>query len=147
MAVEMTYEYPNAERLLSRIIENDARPIIILNGEKTSRVCLYENLFSDLGQVLKMSFYDFMSEYVYSIKKQQELLDCSYILIDDVENLRGLSATLKILSNFIDNMVLNNVSVIFMGENTTYDMREVLHIIGSKIHYIIKIESERTNNQ
>lgn len=144
MAIEMTYNFPNAKRLLMTIAQNDARPIILLDGDKTSRILLCESIFSE--NTLKMSFCDFMSEYVYSIKKQQELLNFSYIIIDDVEHLRGLSATLKIISTFIDNMVSNGVSVIFMGDNTTYDMREVLHIIGSKIHYIIKIEPERNNS-
>lgn len=145
MAAEIIYEYPNAEKFFLYITENDARPVIILNAERKARVSLYETVFSVCDRVLRISFADFMTNYLYNIRKQRELSDYSYIIIDDVEKLHGLSATLKILSGFIDNMSSNGVSVMFMGDNTVYDMREVLHIIGSKIHYIIKIENEREN--
>lgn len=145
MAAEIIYEYPNAEKLFRYITENDARPVVILNAEKKARMRLYDEVFSVCGRAVRVFFSDFIKNYLCNIGKQRELAGYSYIIIDDVEKLHGLSATLKILSGFIDNMYLNGASVIFMGNNTAYDMREVLHIIGSKIHYIIKIEDEREN--
>ena len=88
---------------------------------------------------------DFLLEYVYSIKRQEQLSEYGYIVVDCIEKLRGLSGTLKILSTFIDNMTAKNVSVIFMGSNVFYDMREVMHIMGSKIQYIMKIEKVERN--
>ncbi len=147
MAIEITFLYENAKELLKESLENDARPIIILDADADIRKRLSDELFSLHTSVFKISFQDFLSGYVYSIRKQQELLNFSYIIVDDTEKLRGLSATLKILSTFIDNMIVQNISVIFMGSNTSYDMKEVIQMSGSKIRCIMKIEPERTNEE
>ena len=144
MAVTMTFDYQNAKNILAKSIDNDARPIVILEADSADCENLSSELFELNENILKISLSEFLSEYVYSIKKQASLLGYSHIVVNDVKNLRGFSKTLKILSTFIDNMASHNVSVIFMGSNICYDMSEVIHISGSKIHYIIKIEPERT---
>ena len=142
MAVRMTFDYQNAKTILAKSIDNDARPIIILEADDEDRKTLSSELFEQRENILTIPLSDFLTGYVYSIEKQASLLNYSHIIVDNVENLRGFSRTLKILSTFIDNMAYRNVSVIFMGNNNCYDMSEVIHISGSKIHYIIKIEPE-----
>lgn len=147
MAIEVTFLYENAKEFLSETLENDARPIIILEADEDLRERFSNELFALHTSALKISFQDFLSHYVYSIQKQQEMLDFSHVVVDNVEKLRGLSATLKILSTFIDNMIAHNVSVIFMGNNVSYDMKEVIQMSGSKIQCIMKIEPERINEE
>ena len=144
MAVRMTFDYENAKNILTKSIENDARPIVILEADSKERESLSSELFELKENIFKVSFSEFLTGYVYSIEKQASLLKYSHIIVNNVENLRGFSRTLKILSTFIDNMTSHNVSVIFMGSNICYDMSEVIHISDSKIQYIIKIEPERT---
>lgn len=144
MAVKMILDYQNVKSILSRTIDNDARPIIILEADAEDRRDLSSELFCSKENVFEIPFSEFLTEYIYNISKQASLLSYSYIVINDIENLRGFSKTLKILSTFIDNMASHNVAVVFMGSNISYDMSEVIHISGSKIQYIIKMESERT---
>ena len=143
MAIRMTFNYENAKNILKKSLDNDARPIVILEADSGDRENLFSELFESNENILTISLSQFLAEYVYSIPKQISLLEYSHIVVNDVKNLRGFSKTLKILSTFIDNMTSHNVSVIFMGSNICYDMSEVIHISSSKIHYIIKIESER----
>lgn len=147
MAVEMIFDYANAANLLLQSIKNDARPVILLDAESSDRIRLAREVFDNFENIFRISFSDFLTDYVYSIKNQASLLEFSYIAVDNVEGLRGLSKTLKILSTFIDNMTMHNISVIFLGNSVSYDLREVIHISGSKIQYIIKIEPERTNEK
>ncbi len=145
MAVQITFDYENAKNILRQSIDNDARPIVILEADLENRKKLASELLQSNENISEISLSEFLTEYVYSIKKQTSLLNYSHIIVNDVKNLRGFSKTLKILSTFIDNMTANNVSVIFMGNDIFYDMSEVIHISGSKIHYIMKIEPERTD--
>lgn len=143
MAVELTLNYENAKNLLFQSISNDARPIAIIDAKDEDRALLIHELFSNNGCVGYIHFDVFLSKYIYNVSSQEELLNYSYIIIDNVKNLVNMTAMMKILSTFIGKMTENYVSVIFMGENTASNLRGILHMAGSKIQYIIKIESER----
>ena len=143
MAVELTLNYENAKNMLFQSISNNARPIAIIDANNEDRALLINELFSNDGYVYYMHYEVFISNYIYNISNQKKLLDYPYIIIDNVKSTGNMTAMMKTLSTFINNMAANFISVIFMGENTAHNMRGILHMAGSKIQYIIKIETER----
>ena len=143
MAVELTLNYENAKNMLFQSISNDARPIAIIDAPNEDRALLINELFSNDSYVCYMHYDVFISKYLYNMANMEQLFDYPYIIIDNVKNPGNMTAMMKTLSTFINNMAANFISVIFMGENTSYNMRGILHMTGSKIQYIIKIESER----
>ena len=143
MAVELTLNYENAKNMLFQSISNDARPIAIIDAQTNERALLIHELFSEDSCTLYIHYDVFISGYIYDISGRNKLLNYSYIIIDNVKNPGNMTATMKILSSFISSMAINNISVIFMGEHATENMRGILHMSGSKIQYIIKIQHER----
>ena len=143
MAVELTLNYENAKNMLFQSISNDARPIAIIDARSEERALLINELFSDNNYVCYMHYDVFISKYIYNISNRTKLLDYPYIIIDNVKSAGNMTAMMKTLSTFISDMAPNCVSVVFMGENTSANMCGILHMVGSKIQYIIKIEPER----